>query len=165
MVSNLITSKEQILASYSDVYDGMDAFLIAHTIFRSIPVSHPSKPPGHLKGSFKKEIDKVLQVGVLKPVNQATPWSNSFVLVGGKYKLRNLKLKICLDSTNLNKAIVCEPYHLKTPEDIVDLLAEACVIAYCDCRKGYWHQKPDEASSFLTTFNTKLGRFWYYHCR
>ena len=31
----------------------------------------------------------------------------------------------------------------------------------CDCKKGYWHQELDEASSFLTTFNTKLGRFWH----
>ena len=31
----------------------------------------------------------------------------------------------------------------------------------CDCRKDYWHQQLDEASSFLTTFNTELGRFWY----
>ena len=26
-------------------------------------------------------------------------------------------------------------------------------------KKGYWHQELDEASSFLTTFNTELGRF------
>ena len=31
----------------------------------------------------------------------------------------------------------------------------------CDCKKGYWHQKLDEASSFLTTFNTEIGRFIY----
>ena len=31
----------------------------------------------------------------------------------------------------------------------------------CGCRKGYWHQQLDEASSFLTTFNTELGRFRY----
>ena len=31
----------------------------------------------------------------------------------------------------------------------------------CDCKKGYWQQELDEASSFLTTFNTKLGRFQY----
>ena len=29
------------------------------------------------------------------------------------------------------------------------------------CKKGYWHQKLDEASSFLTTFNTEIGRFSY----
>ena len=28
-------------------------------------------------------------------------------------------------------------------------------------KKGYWHQKLDQASSFLTTFNTEIGRFRY----
>ena len=113
----------------------------------------------HLKEDFKKEIDKMLQVGVLKPVNQETPWINSFVLIEGKDEQGNLKVRICLDQTNLNKAIVQEPYQFKTPEDIAHLLIEACVITVCDCRKGYWHQQLDEASSFLTTFNTELGRF------
>ena len=31
----------------------------------------------------------------------------------------------------------------------------------CDCKNGHWHQKLDEASSFLTTFNTEIGRFRY----
>ena len=64
----------------------LDAFLVPHTIFRWILVLHLSKPPAnqipvHLKEAFKKGIDKMLHVGVLKPVNQATPWINSFVLV------------------------------------------------------------------------------------
>ena len=28
-------------------------------------------------------------------------------------------------------------------------------------KKAYWHQQLDEASSFLTTFNTELGRLRY----
>ena len=40
----------------------------------------------------------MLQVGVvLKPVNQATPWINSFVLVEDKEKQGNLKLRISLN--------------------------------------------------------------------
>ena len=31
----------------------------------------------------------------------------------------------------------------------------------CNYKKGYWYQKRDEASSFLTTFNTEIGRFRY----
>ena len=103
----------------------------------------------------------MLHSGVLKPMNQAAPWINSSVLVEGKDKLGNFKLRICLDLTNLIKAIVCEPYNLRTQEDIAHLPAEACVISVCDCRKGYWHQQLHEASSFLTTFNTELGRFQY----
>ena len=83
------------------------------------------------------------------------------MLVEGKDKLGNLKLRICLDPTNLSKAIVREPYQFKTSEDIVHLLVDACIMTVCDCKKGYRHQQLDEASSFLTSFNTDLGRFRY----
>ena len=66
-----------------------------------------------------------------------------------------------MDPTNLNKAILREPYHFRMPEDIAHLLADACIMTVCDCKKGYWHQKHDETSSFLTTFNTEIGRFRY----
>ena len=52
-----------------------------------------------------------------------------------------------------------EPYHFCTLEDISHLLADACILTVCDCKKGYWHQMLDEASSYLTTFNTVLGRY------
>ena len=110
---------------------------------------------------FKKEIDKMLQAGVLKPVTEATTWINSFVLVKSKDKSGNLKLRICLDPTNLNKAIIREPYHFRTPEDIVHLIEGACTMTVIDCCKGYWHQQLDEQSSFLTTFNTEFGRYRY----
>ena len=95
------------------------------------------------------------------PVHKATPWINSFVLAENKDKLGNLKLCICLDLTNLNKVITREPYHFRTPEDIAHLLADACIMTVCDCKKGYWHQKLDQASLYLTTFNTEIGRFRY----
>ena len=103
----------------------------------------------------------MLHAGVLAPVHEATPWINSFVLVESKDQLGNLKLCICLDPTNLNKVITREPYHFRMPEDIVQLLADACIMRVCDCKKGYWHQKLDQASSYLTTFNTEIGRFRY----
>ena len=103
----------------------------------------------------------MLKAGALKPVHKATPWINSFVLVEGKDKLGNLKLRVCLDPTNLNKVIVREPYHFRTPEDIAHLLADTYILSVCDCKKGYWYQQFDEVSSFLTTFNAELGRFRY----
>ena len=126
------------------------------------PKQTPCHPiPVHLKEAFKQEVDKMLQAGVLKPIHEATPWINCFVLVEGKDKSGNLKLRICLDLINLNKAIVREPYHFKTPEHIVHFLADTCIMTVCDCKKGHWHQQLDEASSFLTTFNTEHGRSRY----
>ena len=117
--------------------------------------------PVHFKEAFKDEIDKMLKAGALKPVCEAIPWISSFVLVEGKDKLGNLKHGICLDPTNLNKAIVREPYHFKTPEDIAHLLLDACIMSVCNCKKGYWYQHLDEVSSFLTTFHTERERFRY----
>ena len=103
----------------------------------------------------------MIKVEVLKPVHEATSWINRFVPVEGKDKLGNLKLRICLDPTNLNKAIVRETYCFKTPENIAHLLADAFIMTVCDCKKGYWDQEIDEASSFLTTFKTELVRCRY----
>ena len=77
----------------------------------------------------------MLQAGIIAPVHEATVWINIFVLVERKDKLGNLKLHICLDPTNLNKAITSEPYHFRTPEDISSLLADASIMTVCDCKK------------------------------
>ena len=155
-----------IIREYPDVFQGIGKFPGPDYHIQlnpSVPPKQtPCRPiPIHLKAQFQQEISKMLEAGVLMPVHKATPWINSFVLVESKDKLGNLKLCICLDPTNLNKAIVREPYHFRTPEDIAHLLAEACIMTVCDCKKGYWHQKLDEASLYLTTFNTELGRYRY----
>ena len=166
VVPKLVTSKQQILHNYPDVFDGIGRLPGPpyHIQLDSsiAPKQTPCQPiPVHLKEAFKQEVDKMLQVGVLKPVHEATPWINNFVLVEGKDNSGNLKVRICLDPTNLNKSIVREPYHFKTPKDIGHLLMDACIMTVCDCMKGYWYQQLDEASSCLTTFNTELGRFRY----
>ena len=134
----MITSKDQIIRNYPDVFEGIDKFLgspyTIHLDPRVQPKQTPCRPvPIHLKETFKKEIDKMLQAGVLKPVTEATPWINSFMLVESKDKSGNHKLRICLDPTNLNKAIIQEPYHFRTPEDIAHLIARACTLTVLDC--------------------------------
>ena len=113
----------------------------------------------HLKDAFKQELDKMLKTGVLKPVQEATPWINSFVLVEGTDRQGKPILHICLDPTNLNKAIIREPYHFKAPEDISHPLADSTMMTVLDCKKGYWHQELDKASLYLTTFNMEFGRY------
>ena len=137
----LITRKEMIMQEYPDVFEGIGKFQGPDYHIQldpsMLPKQTPCRPiPIHLKAQFQQEINKMLQAGVLVPVHEATPWINSFVLVQSKDKLGNLKLHICLDPTNLNKAIVREPYHFRTPEDIAYLLAEACVMTVCNCKKG-----------------------------
>ena len=106
-----ITGKDLIMKHYPDVFKGIGKFLgppyTVHLDPSVQPKQTPCRPvPIHLKETFKKEIDKMLQADVLKPITKATPWINSFVLVESSDKSRNHKLRICLDPTNLNKAII-----------------------------------------------------------
>ena len=142
----------------------LDAFQVTHTIssqIKSITSKQtPCRPiPVDLKDVFQQEIDKMFIVEFWSQYKMPPHGSNSFVLVERKDKLCNLKLRICLDPTNLNKVIVREPYHFQTPEDFAHLLADACIMSVCNLQEGYWHQELNEVSSFLTTFNTELGRF------
>ena len=138
--SKLIISKGLIMTQYPDVFEGIGKFpgppYMIHLDPSVTPKQTCCQPVSiHLKEGFKKEIDKMLQAGVLKPVTEATPWINSFVLVESKDKSGNVNLCICLDPTNLNKAIISEPYHFKMPDDIAHLIADACIMTVCDCHK------------------------------
>ena len=71
--SKLVTSKEQILHEYSDVFEGIVSFPgppYHIQIDQSVsPKQTPCHPiPVHLKEAFKQEVVKMLQAGVLKPV-------------------------------------------------------------------------------------------------
>ena len=156
--------KKQILQEYPDIFEGIGKFPGPPYHIQVDPTLTPKQTPCrtiliHLKDTFQKEINQMLQAGVLLPVNEATPWINSFVLIEKRDNHGQVKLRICLDPTNLNKAVTREPYHFQTPNDIAHLLADACILTVCSCKKGYWHQTLDEASSYLTTFNTEVGRY------
>ena len=94
--SKLITSKDLIMAQYPEVFEGIGKFpgppYTIHLDPSVTPKQTPCWPlPIHLKESFKKEIDKMLQAGVLKPVTEAASWINSFVLVQKQRQVRQSK--------------------------------------------------------------------------
>ena len=107
--TNLLQGKSRSYKLIHMFFDGIGCFpRPQYHIQVDLSVTSKQTPcwavPVHLEEPFKQEIDKMLQSGILKPVHQATSWINSFVLVEGKDKPSNLKLKICLDPTNLNKS-------------------------------------------------------------
>ena len=162
--STLITTQDQILQEYPEVFEGIGKFpgppYHIQVDPKVTPKQTPCRPiPIHRKDAFQKEINQMLQASVLHPVTEATPWINSFVLVKKRGNHGQVKLRICLDPTNLNKAVTREPFHFRTPEDVSHMLADAYILTVCDWKKGYWHQMLDEASSYLTTFNTEVGRY------
>ena len=69
------------MAQFSDVFEGIGKFPgepYKICLDPQIPPKEtPCRPiPVHLKHAFTAEIDKMLEEGVLKPVQEATPWIN-----------------------------------------------------------------------------------------
>ena len=143
----IVKRKANIKENYADVFEGVGRFpgppYHIQVDPKIPPKQTPLRPvPIHLKEAFKQELDKMLQAGHIKPVHEATPWINSFVIVEGKDKLGRLKPRICLDPKNLNVAVIREPWFSKTPDDIAHLLADACIITTTDCTKGILASSP-----------------------
>ena len=125
------------------------------------PVIHaPRAVPVPLQGMYKEELNNMVELGVLIPVSEPTDWVNSIVLSDttndrGEVK----KIRVCLDPRDWNKTIKREHYYTKTIDEVVTQLNDAKFFSVVDAKKGYWHVPLDEASSYLTTFDTPFGRF------
>ena len=160
-VKQPLTSLDEIKVQYKDILEGIGTFPDKPyhiNIDSSVPPKRlPCRPvPVHQQDEFKKQLDEMLQAGIIAEVHEATPWINSFVIVES-VKDGKRKLRICLDPKPLNKAIMREPYVTHTPDDVYDLLADAKHITVIDFKKSFWQFPLYEESSYLTTFNTPFG--------
>ena len=115
----------------------------------------PRRVPVALKEPLRKELDRMVKLGVLAPVEDTTPWCSQISIQTKK----DGSLRVCIDPRELNKALMRERYPLAIIEDILPELANATVLSKLDLRSRYWHCELDEESSLLTTIITPFGRF------
>ena len=92
--------------------------------------------------------------GHITKVKTPTEWVNSMTVVA-----KGDKVRICLDPKDLNKQIKREHYPMRTVEQIVSEIPNAKVFSTLDAKSGFLQIKLTEESSYLTTFNTPIGRY------
>ncbi len=83
---------------------------------------------------IKQDINKVLAVGFVKPVEEAT-WLSSIVVV----RKKNGKLKICVDFKKLNIATKKNPYLLPFTYEVINIVIGHEVCTFLD-RFSKYHQ-------------------------
>ena len=71
----------------------------------------------------------------------------------------NGNVRICIDPKDLNCAIKCEHYPMKTIEDVAAKPSNAKYFPKLDAESGFWQIVLDEPSNKLLTFNTPFGRY------
>ena len=107
--------------------------------------------------AVKSELDAMVEKQVIVPVTEPTPWVSSMVVVQKK----NNKLRIYLDPRDLNRAIMRSHYPLPTIEQVATRLNKAKIFTVLDAKTVFWQVRLDQNSSYLTTFNTPFGRYWW----
>uniref|UniRef100_A0A8C5PPV9 Gypsy retrotransposon integrase-like protein 1 n=1 Tax=Leptobrachium leishanense TaxID=445787 RepID=A0A8C5PPV9_9ANUR len=118
-------------------------------------VVHPvRRQPAALRNKILEKLQEMVKDGYITKVNQPTEWVSSMVAA-----VRNGKIRICIDPSDLNKVIKREHYPMRTIEEVVSAIPGAKVFSVLDAKSGFLQIELDEASSFLTTFNTPIGRF------
>ena len=116
----------------------------------------PQRVPLALKERLKAKIEDLEQRGIIKKVEDPTPWISSMVTV-----VKPDNLRICIDPKDLNRAIKHPNYQMPILDEILPTLANAKVFSVLDAKDGFHQVKLDESSSHLTTFWTPFGRYRY----
>ena len=120
----------------------------------------PRKVPLALKDKFTKEIQSMVESGILTKLTPGMPtpeWLNSFVIV----KKPNGNLRVCLDPADLNKNIIRPVCNMRTLEEMIDLLKGSLYFAVFDSTKSFFHVPIDDDSRQLTAMLTPIGIYLY----
>ena len=160
-----LTSLDEIKVQYKEIFEGISTFPGKPCHINTDPSIPPKwlpcqSVPAHQQDEFKKQLNEMLNAGVIMEVHEATPWINSFVIVE-TVKDGKKKLQICLDPMPLNKAMMREPYITCTTDDVYHKLANAKYITVIAFKKSFWQFVLDEENNYLTTFNTPFAHYRY----
>ena len=97
------------------------------------------------------------KLGAIMKATDPTAWVHSLIIVKKKKK----KIRVCLDPSDLNRAVMREHFPMKTIKDVISRMPKAKVFSVLDAKHGFWQVKLDKDSSKLVTFNTPFGRYSY----
>ena len=172
-------SKQDILGVYSDVFTRIGKFPGMPYKFQlkenAKPARHaPRKVPMYLQDTFHSEIRNLEKLGILEETKDVTEWVNSFVIMEKKTPVnssksptisssqghfQDRKLRVCLDSRDLNEALEREPYYTRSIEEIMAKFHGMTRFTITDFNKGYWMVELDPESRKYTTMALDIGRF------
>ena len=93
----------------------------------------PRKVPLPLLSETKKEIDRMLEMGVIRPVQEATEWCAPIVIVPKP----NGKVRLCVDLTKLNLSVKREIHPLPSVDHILGKLGNSKVFPKLDANSAF----------------------------
>ncbi|KAJ8050575.1 hypothetical protein HOLleu_03828 [Holothuria leucospilota] len=128
-------TREEIIASYPEVFNGLETLEDEYTIRRDENAQPIVQPP--------KRIAHAL-------VSEPPSWINGMVIL----EKTNSDVRICIDPKQLNKAIKGEHHPFKSVDDVASKLSDANLLTVLDADQAFWQVEFTESSRHYVTFNT-----------
>ena len=113
----------------------------------------PRRTPGAFHGVEEQEIQRMLELGVIRP--STSPWASPVVLV----RKKDGSTRFCVDYRSLNKVITKDCYPLPRIDDCIDSLSTSVYFSSMDLASGYWQLPVREEDKPKTAFVTKSGLY------
>ena len=155
MVALLTDFRDVFAWSYEDMR-GLDPQLYQHQIHLSTDAKPVAQRRYRMNPNYaakvKEEIDKLLRVGFIRPVKQAT-WLSPIVVVPKK----NGRIQVCVDYRKLNTATVTDAFPLPFTDGILDAVAGHEVYSFLDGFSGYNQIRMRPVDQEKTAFVTEWG--------
>ena len=149
---------EDLKKLYPNSFDRLGSLKGAYNI-RVDPTVKPAmharrKVPIESKEAIDKELDYLIEEEIIMEQVEPTPWVSSVTFP----RKPNGEVRVCLDPSNLNKAIIREHHKPMTVEEIAHELAGVTVYTKADALKAFLQIHLTHEASLLTTFNSHRGR-------
>ena len=153
--------KNNIVNQYPDLFKGLgeiEGEYKINLVENSTPfaLTTPRKVPLPLLSKTKQEIDRMLEMEVIKRVDEPTDWCAPMVVVPKPSEVR-----ICVDLTKLNANIKREVHPLPSVDYNLGRIENSKIFSKIDANSAFWQRKLSDKSKLLTTFITPWGRYCF----
>ncbi|XP_026688729.1 uncharacterized protein K02A2.6-like isoform X1 [Diaphorina citri] len=149
----------QLLEKYDHLFEGIGLLpgLYSIPFDKSAPkhIDPPRKCPFRIKAKVKKELDSMLEQGILSKVNEPCDYISSITCP----EKDDGSLRVCLDPRFINKYVIRSKLSIPTLDSLISEVSGSQIFSVLDLKSGFWSLKLDPESSKLTSFNTEFGVF------
>ena len=114
---------------------------------------HPRRLPFHSKLEAQKELEDMLEQGVVSPSDSA--WASPVVLV----KKKDGTLRFCIDYRKMNNVTRKDAFPLPRIDDSLDALSGSKWFSTLDLKSGYWQVEMDPKDKSKTAFSMGSGLY------
>ena len=132
---------QKLLKEFSDVFSNIPSrtYIAVHSIDtgQATPIrSSPYRIPQSLIDAVDKELDQMLEMGIVRP--STSPWVSLVVIVPKP----DGNIRFCVDYRNLNCVTKMDAYPIPRTDQMLEKIAKAKFISTIDLTKGYWQIPP-----------------------